>query len=404
LFQINSNYQRVLPFDENKEELKSVVDTFESNLNAFADGGELIQYNPNGTVASRTTIEPLIGPSIENSLKEAKVVWNQYIEAFEPIFTKDENTQSELVEARDVAEENAERLQLLMDELLSEVQERNDKLLFDLETFQILGIMVTIFLFLWTVFVTVRKLLENDREVERAEQETQGILNTVKEGLFLLDKELVISSQHSTEMLEIFETDEIAGREFSDLISDIIGDKEMQTVEEFVKLLFDEHVIEDLIGSLNPLDKIEVDLYKADGSSQKKFLNFAFFRVVRSGNIEEILVSVRDITARVLLEQELETTREQGEQQVEMLVSFLHADPKMLRNFLLDSRESLGEVNGILKEPVASKADLKAKIDKMFIAIHRMKGEASAMNFDAFAERAHEFENDLSDLKRVTND
>ena len=86
-----------------------------------------------------------------------------------------------------------------------------------------------------------------------------------------------------------------------------------------------------------------------------------------------------------------------------MLVSFLHADPKMLRSFLLDSRESLSEVNAILKDPVTDKADLKAKIDKMFIAIHRMKGEASSMNFDAFAERAHEFESDLADLKKVTN-
>ena len=403
LFQINSNYQSVLPYDENKEDLKSLVETFDSNLNAFADGGVLVQYNPNGTVASQSTIAPMTGPEIEKTIEESREIWSEYLLAFEPLFDKEENTQSELVEARFIASENTENLQRLMDELLSEVQTRNDKLLLDLETYQILGIVVTIALFLWTVFVTVRKLLQNDEEVERAEQETQGILNTVKEGLFLLDKDLLISSQHSNEMLEIFETDEIAGQKFSDLIVEIIGEKEMQTVEEFVKLLFDEHVIEDLIGSLNPLDKIEVDLLKADGTSQKKFLNFAFFRVVRSGKIEEVLVSVRDITARVLLEQELETTREQGEQQVEMLVSFLHADPKMLRNFLLDSRESLGEVNAILKDPVASKADLKAKIDKMFIAVHRMKGEASAMNFDAFAERAHEFENDLTDLKRVTN-
>lgn len=403
LFQINSNYQKVLPYDENKAQLKEIVNLFGENLNAFANGGDLIELNPNGTIKSRIAIDAIVGGKIERQLKEAEVLWSQYEKALDPIFARSQNTQSELIEARDVAEDNADNLQTLMDGLLLEIQDRNDKLLFDLESFQILGIMITIFMFLWTIFVTVRNLLANDREVERAQQETQGILSTVKEGLFLLDDQLVISSQHSNEMLEIFETDKIAEREFSELISDVVGTTEMGTVEEFVKLLFDEHVIEDLIGSLNPLDKVEVDFDKADGTTQKKYLNFAFFRVLREGEIDEILVSVRDITARVLLEQELESTKEQGEQQVEMLVSFLHAEPKMLRSFLLDSRESLSEVNGILKDPVTDKADLKAKIDKMFISVHRMKGEASAMNFDAFAERAHEFETDLSDLKKVTN-
>ena len=403
IFQINSNFQKVLPYDENKDRLKSTTELFDSNLEAFANGGDLVQFNPNGTISNRVPIEALQGGTIERNLEEAKTVWAKYKDAFQPLFDKSLNTQGELIAASDVATDNADQLQNLMDKLLEEIQARNSKLLFDLESIQILGIMITIFMFLWTIFVTGRKLLANDREVDRAEQETQGILNTVKEGLFLLDGKLIISSQHSNEMLEIFETEQIAGREFSDLVSDVIDNSEMDTVEEFIKLLFDEHVIEDLIGSLNPLDKIEVDFEKADGTVQKKFLNFDFFRVLRDGKIDEVLVSVRDITARVLLEQELESTREQGEQQVEMLVSFLHADPKMLRNFLLESRESLGEVNAILKDPVTDKADLKAKIDKMFIATHRMKGEASAMNFDAFAERAHEFESDLSDLKKVTN-
>jgi len=129
---------------------------------------------------------------------------------------------------------------------------------------------------------------------------------------------------------------------------------------------------------------VETTFEQKDGKQVTKYLNFEFFRVLYRGEIEQVLVSVRDITARVLLEKELESTKEQGEQQVEMLVSFLKADPKVLKSFLLESRESLSDVNAILKDPLTSKQDLKDKLDKMFISVHRMKGEASSMNFDAF--------------------
>ena len=401
LILINSQYQKVLPYEEEKSALKQAMDTFDSTLNAFSDGGVVSIAGVNGVETIQ--VDKLSSSKSTQVINEAKSIWGQYLEKTRPIFEGANSTQSQLIDARDLADENTVRLISLMEQLSEEIQLTNDQSILQLRVVQIVGIFATVLVFFFTVFVTIRNLRKNDAELDRARQETQGILNTVKEGLFLLDNDLVISSQHSKEMLDIFEIDSISGREFSQLISEILGEKDLSTIEEFVKLLFDEHVIEGLIGSLNPLDKVEMTFTKSDGSVQKKFLNFDFFRVVRENQIQEILVSVRDITSRVLLEQELENTKEQGEQQVEMLVSFLQAEPKMLRAFLLDSRESLGEVNSILKDPVMDKADLKGKIDKMFVSIHRMKGEASAMNFDAFAEKAHEFEADLSELKRVTN-
>ena len=78
LFQINSNFQKVLPYDEIKERLKSVTELFDANLDAFTNGGDLVQFNPNGTISNRVPIEPLQGVQIERSLKEAKVVWDKY--------------------------------------------------------------------------------------------------------------------------------------------------------------------------------------------------------------------------------------------------------------------------------------------------------------------------------------
>lgn len=403
LFLISSQYQKVLPYDEEKANLEKAINTFDNTLNAFALGGVLRTIDTNGVESEEIKVDKLVGDKFSNIMSEAKTIWSQYLEKSKPVLETEDASQMQLFDARDFADENSSRLSELMEELSEEIQVNNDKNILYLRIAQVVGIILTALMFLYTIFVTGRNLRKNDEEIEQARQETQGILNTVKEGLFLLDSGLVISSQHSKEMLEIFEVDSISGREFSGLLGDILDSSELSTVEEFVKLLFDDHVIEELIGSLNPLDKVEVTFNKSDDTIQKKYLSFDFFRVVRNEKIQEVLVSVSDITSRVLLEMELESTKEQGEQQVEMLVSFLQADPDMLRSFLLDSRESLVEVNAILKDPVMDKVDLKAKIDKMFISVHRMKGEAAAMKFDAFAEKAHEFETGLSDLKRVTN-
>jgi len=388
LFIINSQYQRVLPYEDETKALKDNMDIFSNTLNAFSEGGVIVSFDEASSQPTQTQIDKLDTPAAIEVVDKAKQIWSKYSSTISPLFEDRQHAQSELSAALDVAEENNQELTVLMDSLSNEIQSESESNLKYLRYFQIAGIALTALMFAWTVLVTLRNLRKNDEELDLARQETTGILNTVKEGLFLLDNDLMIGSQHSNEALEIFEVDEIQGRKFAEFLGDVLDSSDPGTMEDFVKLLFDEHVIEDLISSLNPLDRVQTSFDQEDGTSVTKYLNFDFFRVIHRGEIEQVLVSVRDITARVLLEQELESTKEQGEQQVEMLVSFLQADPTMLKSFLLDSRESLSDINAILKDPLASKKDLKNKLDKMFIAVHRMKGEASSMSFDAFAEKA----------------
>ena len=47
-------------------------------------------------------------------------------------------------------------------------------------------------------------LRRNDKALEAAREETTNILDTVNEGLFLLDKQLRIGTQHSAKLREMF--------------------------------------------------------------------------------------------------------------------------------------------------------------------------------------------------------
>jgi len=401
LFAITSQYQKVLPYDLEKKRLIETMSSFGSVLDAFWTGGvvSLPVETELGLINKRVEVSPIAGSRADDILREAKNIWQGYLRNLAPIIEKNETNPSDLSNASRYAENNDVRLTELMSSLSEEVQVQSEKNLNYLKFAQLAGIVLSILMFLFIIFFAVRNLQKNDRELERAREETTGILNTIREGLFLLDKDFRVSSQYSDETEEIFEKKKIGEQSFTDLVTGILSQSDVETAEEYIRLLFDPHVIVDLIGSLNPLEKVKVTLVREDGANVTKYLNFGFYQVMQDQVIRDVLVSIRDITDEVLLQEQLKNSEEKGEQQVDMLMSFLHANPRALKRFLVDSRSSLEGLNGILKEPVSSGVDFRSKAERMFVEVHRIKGEASSLNFDAFAQKAHEFEEELAVLK-----
>ena len=56
-------------------------------------------------------------------------------------------------------------------------------------------------------------------------------------------------------------------------------------------------------------------------------------------------------------------------------------------------------VNSILKEPAREESAFRAKIDGIYRQVHAVKGEAAALGLKTVEQRAHAFEESLSDLK-----
>src|SRR5688572_1978066 len=56
-------------------------------------------------------------------------------------------------------------------------------------------------------------------------------------------------------------------------------------------------------------------------------------------------------------------------------------------------------VNSILKEPAREESAFRAKIDGIYRQVHAVKGEAAALGLKTVEQRAHAFEEALSDLK-----
>jgi HPt (histidine-containing phosphotransfer) domain-containing protein len=232
-----------------------------------------------------------------------------------------------------------------------------------------------------------------------AQRQTEDILRTVKDGLFLLDAEHRIGAAHSASLTRLFKREGLAGTTFEGLLRPIVPEKTLSTAMKFVEVLWSERTKENLVRSINPLQEVEVSFDNGHGGLETRWLEFDFHRVRRDGRLESLLVSVNDVTQRVQLARELADSREKAQSQLDTLLGILHLDPQQLRSFLDDSDAAMKMINAILREPAREEAAFRRKLDSIFRQIHAIKGESAALGLGTVESRAHEFEDALKELR-----
>jgi signal transduction histidine kinase len=271
-----------------------------------------------------------------------------------------------------------------------------------LRRLMIAGVAFAVLLIGLLAYFQWRKTREEDLARE-ARQQTQEILGTVKEGLFLLDSDLRIGKAYSAALSTLFRRDHFDGLAFEDLLRDLVTDATLATATKYVKLLWGDRANENLIRSINPLAEVEVTIDQGPAGRDTRYLEFDFHRVRRDGNLRQILVSVSDVTSRVLLGRELKDSQDSASTQLDMLLGILQVEPDQLAAFLSNSYAALRMVNTVLKVPAKSDAEFRNKLDVVFREIHKVKGEASALGLGSFESRAHVFEDLLQGLRERPN-
>lgn len=264
---------------------------------------------------------------------------------------------------------------------------------------------VTLLLFFGGVGISnLRRLIRSDAEIEAARRETQDIMTNVNTGLFLLDSDLNIGNQYSQHLEDIIGEKNVGGRNLTTLLQNKVSAKDLETTQGFVKQLYNPRVKEKLIDDLNPLKKIMLSNQK----KQSRFLDFKFSRVYHQDNIDKILVNVQDITQQVRLEQKLEHERAQNDLQIEMLTTILNVSPKIIHEFVLNTKDNIMKINDILRVPGNTQQELHDKLNSMYRIMHSLKGDSSALTLHSFTNIANNFEEKLKELqskdKLVGND
>jgi two-component system, chemotaxis family, sensor kinase CheA len=254
--------------------------------------------------------------------------------------------------------------------------------------------------------LVTKSLLARQRQeasLREARQQTADILRTVKDGLFLLDEQLVIGAAYSSALETLFQRTDFAGLPFESLLKGIVSEKTLATALKFVGVLWSERTKENLVKSINPLGEVEVNFDTGQGRVSTRYLQFDFHRVRVDGKITHVLVAVSDVSARVDLARELQASQTQAQAQVDTLLGILHVDPAQLAAFLNDSNAAMKMINAVLREPAREETAFRKKLDTLFRQVHSVKGEASALGLSSIESRAHSFEDDLKHLREKSD-
>jgi len=250
------------------------------------------------------------------------------------------------------------------------------------------------------VNLRTEEIKQTNQELLIAISETDNILNNVEEGLFLLDRDFCIKSQHSAALNRIFGGQEIKHKNFIEILQDKISKKNLNMVKDFLELMFDDKVSELTLQELNPLSEIEFN-HKNDDQvwSDSKYFSFKFKRIANNGKTLELIVTINDLTKQIKLAKKLEESEAYGKKQMDRLLSILHVEPQLLREFMDSVGMEFNYIDKVLEDD-ENENDFDKTLEKIYRAIHIVKGSASLLDLKFFVERAHEFEENINNLKK----
>ena len=229
-----------------------------------------------------------------------------------------------------------------------------------------------------------------------ARTDYQQILDNVSDGLLLVDRDLVIGPSYSKALESILGVNDIQGRSIIDVLSPMVAAKTRDAAREFLDLMFSPKVDYRTVLKVNPLKQVEV-FHTAGGSDlENRYLQFAVQRVLNvDRQVHRLMILIRDVTEQVQLSEEVEAERLRSRGEMELFYRILHVEPPMLREFLETCDTHLSVVNRTLE---AEEGAMRDRLVRMQERLHSLKGDATLLNLDFIAEKAHAFEDRIASL------
>jgi two-component system chemotaxis sensor kinase CheA len=380
-----------------RDEFKLAVGLFERTLKGFEVGDTV----PGGD-GKPVYLQPAAGDAARQAVSTALTLWAPYRGVLTPVLEGRETPQ-ELAVAVAYARANNVKLLGLMNDLTTALEKNATARANFLRMVQTVGILLALMNFAYILYKFLSSLRRADEAILEVNEENRQILDTVREGLFLLQPDFTLGVQISRSVGTLLGKAPRPGDRLLDLLGRLLFEKDLNDARDYMELLFLPHVRESLVQGVNPLTSVEVKTVNEQHLEERKFLSFSFNRVVEGGQVRHLLVTMQDITPRITLEKQLDAERSRARQEFSSLVQALRTDAGTLRSFVSRSEAQLLQVNDLLRSLSEEHGAVSPRktLDKIFRLVHTFKGDAAALDMALLADMAHQLEEELQRLRNM---
>lgn len=226
-------------------------------------------------------------------------------------------------------------------------------------------------------------------------EKTNDILNMMQnmhQGLFTIMEGGIIHHEYAAYLEAIMETDKIANRNFMDLLfsnSNLGSDRLDQVSTAVEALLGSDEMMFDFNSHL-----LATEIIITVKDDRTKILELDWDPIILNGEIDKIMVTVRDVTAL----KELQAAAEEQARELEIIGHILAVEPAKFNEFISSSCKFIEECRTLINSTETKDLDIVATL---FRNMHTVKGNARTFGFNYITNSVHNVENTYDEMRKI---
>ena len=236
------------------------------------------------------------------------------------------------------------------------------------------------------------KVEERTAELRQKNNDIANMMANMHQGLFTITEGGLIHPEYAAFLEEIFETDRIADRNFADLLfsnTTAGSDAVDQNVTGVDAIVGEDEMMYDFNSHC-----LMTEMVIRMEDDREKILELDWDPIIsEEGEVDKLMVTVRDVTELKALEAEAEEQK----RELAVIGEILAVDAAKFSDFVSTSEDFLAECRGLIEANAEKDLDV---IANLFRSMHTVKGNARTYGLSQITDVVHEVESTYDDLRK----